>query len=63
MMKAAVIVGYSDGPVCFNGVSIIREEMTVLGSHNSCNAYPGVIEMDCRRPYCPRTRSGGPLPP
>ena len=40
-----VIVGYSDSAVCFNGVSIIRKEMTILGSRNSCNAYPGVIEL------------------
>jgi L-gulonate 5-dehydrogenase len=40
-----VIVGYSDSAVCFNGVNIIKKEMTILGSRNSCNAYPGVIEL------------------
>jgi 2-desacetyl-2-hydroxyethyl bacteriochlorophyllide A dehydrogenase len=40
-----VIVGYSDSQVCFNGAAIIRKEMTILGSRNSCNAYPGVIQM------------------
>jgi len=40
-----VIVGYSDSAVCFSGINIIKKEMTVLGSRNSCNAYPGVIDM------------------
>lgn len=40
-----VMVGYSDGQICFSGAAIISKEMTILGSRNSCNAYPGVIEM------------------
>ena len=39
-----VVVGISENDVAINGVNIIKKEMTILGSRNSTNIFPSVIE-------------------
>jgi L-gulonate 5-dehydrogenase len=39
-----VVVGISENNVAIHGVNIIKKEMTLLGSRNSANIFPAVIE-------------------
>ncbi|MBN1675026.1 MAG: alcohol dehydrogenase catalytic domain-containing protein [Kiritimatiellae bacterium] len=50
-----VIVGITEHDLKFNGVDIIRKEMTILGSRNSSDIYPGVIDAVTRNAVHPDT--------
>jgi L-gulonate 5-dehydrogenase len=40
-----VLVGWNKGPVEFDTVTLMRKELTVLGSRNSFNAFPAVLRL------------------